>query len=139
MIEYIQTALVGVLIWQILIFLVLVLTGENEESTIFFSAFIPLGITALLGKIYRTVRLLHFRKRYVCIEFLTRHHEKGTFGLVGNCWYCPLSLVRRFETAHTADKHIKSRTCANARSLPGKSEILTRKIIKTRFSEWEKK
>lgn len=139
MIEYIIPALVGILIWQLLIFLVLILSREDDEVTIFFSAFIPLGIMAILGKTYRTARLFYFRKRYVRIEFMTRHHEKGTFGPVGNPWYCPLSLVRRFETAPTADKHIKSRTCANARSLPGKSEILTRKIIKTRFFEWEKK
>lgn len=80
--ENIGWVLLGMVIWQILVMVICLVSGQDEEKTGIAGMIIPWILLSIAGTIYKKVKLSYYRKNYSLCSFY-RHTEKEEFGYHG--------------------------------------------------------
>lgn len=68
--------LLGAVIWQMLVFIALLISGEDEEMTVKIAMIVPYTIFSIFAIIYKKVVLSYYQKNYSLCS-LWKKQEKG--------------------------------------------------------------
>lgn len=71
--------LIGMLLWQILVMIVCLLNGQNEEKTGIVGMAIPWLILNCIGFIYRKTTLVYYKKKYSSCDLYGTENDKPYF------------------------------------------------------------
>ena len=74
--ENIGWLLLGIIIWQNVVFLTMLFSGEDEELVAKIGMGIPYGILCIIGMIYRPLRLKYYQKNYSLCSFYKRQEKE---------------------------------------------------------------
>lgn len=144
--DYFMWIVVGVFLWQSISYIVLKLTKNNKELTTIFAISIPLiiefiatNLCHIIGKfVYNPIKHIYLKKKYVYITFVTINDDNKYLIQANESWYCPIKLIIKLETNPAEKRHIKSEPNKSITNFPKKCEILTKRILKEKYSEWIK-
>lgn len=119
--------LIGIIVWQIVCTLVTVVTDENENAIISCAMGLIGLVINFIGLLYRSIKLLHYRKYNVYQFYANGKEYRGSFnGWFANYIMTP-EMAKNFRTVDEFgyDYAIKFlRSGKEFHSLPQKQEII---------------
>lgn len=69
MCNYIIAGIVAIVIYQIITFVIYLISGENEEVLGAIATFVPFVVFLLFASIYKKIRLVYYRRNYNAYRF----------------------------------------------------------------------
>ena len=129
--------IIGMILWQLLIFIVYIATKEDEEKCVIFGCGVFTIITFTILSIYRYIHLFISKKRYNLYQFFGNVMDSKCGNeydkWIGN-YYMSTNVAKQFRKVDKEEKPINYcirllRYGKEFKSSPYKSEILTQKKI----------
>lgn len=137
---YALTAIIAILVWQLITTIVYFASGEKEETVAITGMGVWAGLIILLGIIIRSIKLACSRKYNLYQFYGECTKAKEYTGWIGNFYMTPkvAAKFRMFTEEKPAYSIKLLRTGSEFKSAPHKREIITEKKLRDGFSTMPK-